>query len=91
MAKSYMVRTLRIDNPIERRNVEYMAIGALSAKATNDIPQNVNYAVKGTYALALLGPYFTNNIPETNQSVSIPRFEDMVSTAQQSAVLILVY
>ncbi len=62
-----------------------------AAKATNDIPQNVNYAVKSTYALALLAPYLKNNVPEANQSVSVPRFEDMVARAQQSAVLILVY
>jgi hypothetical protein len=62
-----------------------------AAKATNDLPQNVSYAVKGTYALALLEPYLDNNAPEANQPSQAPRFEDMVARAQQSVVLILVY
>jgi len=62
-----------------------------AAKATNDLPQNVSYAVKGTYALALLEPYLDNNALEANQPSQAPRFEDMVARAQQSVVLILVY
>jgi TPR repeat protein len=78
----------------ENGNLIGVVVSKLSieaAKATNDIPQNVNYAVKSTYALALLEPYLKNDVPEANQSVSVPRFEDMVARAQQSAVLILVY
>jgi S1-C subfamily serine protease len=62
-----------------------------AAKATNDLPQNVSYAVKSTYALALLEPYLDSGAPEPNQSAQTPRFEDMVAKAQQSVVLILVY
>jgi len=66
-------------------------LGLKAAQAIGDIPQNVNYAVKSTYALALLEPYLDSNAPEPNQSAAKPRFEDMVAKAQQSVVLILVY
>jgi S1-C subfamily serine protease len=62
-----------------------------AAKATNDIPQNVSYAVKSTYALALLDAYLDSSAPLPNESSQAPRFEDMVARAQQSVVLILVY
>src|ERR1022692_3757568 len=55
-----------------------------AAKVTNDIPQNVSYAVKSTYALALMEPYLDNNAPEPIQANPAPRFEDMVAKAQQS-------
>lgn len=66
-------------------------LGLKAVQATGDIPQNVNYAVKSTYALALLEPYLDSSAPEPNQSAAKPRFEDMVAKAQQSVVLILVY
>jgi TPR repeat protein len=66
-------------------------LGLKAAKVTGDLPQNVNYAVKISYALALLEPYLGNDAPEPNQSAGKPRFEDMVAKAQQSVVLILVY
>ena len=66
-------------------------LGLKAAQATGDIPQNVNYAVKSTYALALLEPYLDASAPEPNQGATKPRFEDMVAKAQQSVVLILVY
>ena len=66
-------------------------LGLKAAKLTGDIPQNVNYAVKSAYALALLEPYLGSDPPEPNQTSTKPRFEDMVAKAQQSVVLILVY
>jgi S1-C subfamily serine protease len=66
-------------------------LGLKAAKLTGDIPQNVNYAVKSAYALALLEPYLGNDPLEPNQTSTKPRFEDMVAKAQQSVVLILVY
>jgi hypothetical protein len=63
-----------------------MIAGGSQASAPSE-----NYAVKSTYALALLEPYLDNSAPEPNQSASKPRFEDMVAKAQQSVVLILVY
>ena len=66
-------------------------LGLKAAEATGDIPQNVNYAVKSAYALALLEPYLDSNAPEPNQPSAKPSFEDMVAKAQKSVVLILVY
>jgi S1-C subfamily serine protease len=66
-------------------------LGLKAAQATGDIPQNVNYAVKSTYALALLEPYLESGTSAPNQSESKLQFEDMVARAQQSIVLILVY
>ena len=66
-------------------------LGLKAAQATGDIPQNVNYAVKSTYALALLEPYLDGTAPEPNPSATKPKFEDMIAKAQQSVVLILVY
>jgi len=66
-------------------------LGLKAAEATGDMPQNVNYAVKSAYALALLEPYLCDNAPEPNQPSQKPSFEDMVAKAQQSVVLILVY
>ena len=64
-------------------------LGIKAAKATGDIPQNVNYAVKSTYALALLEPYLGDN-PSPPNTVKM-KFEDMVAKTQQSVVLLLVY
>jgi hypothetical protein len=66
-------------------------LGLKAAKVTGDLRQNVNYAVKSSYALALLEPYLGSEAPEPNQAAAKPRFEDMVAKAQQSVVLILVY
>jgi len=66
-------------------------LGAKAAAATGDTPQNVNYAVKSAYVLALLEPYLNSDAPEPNQAGSSQKFEDMVAKAQQSVVLILVY
>ena len=66
-------------------------LGLKAAQATGDMPQNVNYAVKSAYALALLEPYLGDNAPEPSRSTQKPSFEDMVSKAQQSVVLILCY
>jgi TPR repeat protein len=64
-------------------------LGIKAVKATGDIPQNVNYAVKSAYALALLEPFLGADLPQPNTAKS--KFEDMVATAQQAVVLILVY
>ena len=66
-------------------------LGLKAAEVTGDMPQNVNYAVKSAYALALLEPYLGDSASEPNQSSLKPSFEDMVAKAQQSVVLILVY
>lgn len=65
-------------------------LGMAAARATGDLPQNVSYAVKSAYALALLEPYLDSAVGTKPSSEKL-RFEDMVAKAQQSAVLILVY
>jgi S1-C subfamily serine protease len=66
-------------------------LGLNAAKATGDLPQNVSYAVKSSYALALLEPYLGIDAPEPYQKDANRQFEDMVEVARQSVVLILVY
>lgn len=48
-------------------------------------------AVKSAYALALREPYLGDSAPAPTQPTQKPSFEDMVSKAQQSVVLILCY
>jgi TPR repeat protein/V8-like Glu-specific endopeptidase len=64
-------------------------LGLKAAQFTGDIPQNVNYAVKSAYALALLEPYLGDNALEPRQTPM--SLEDMVARAQPSVVLILTY
>lgn len=73
-------------------------VGVIAAKlslraalATRDLPQNVAYAVKSAYALALLEPYLDSDMPAPKASPADNKFEEMVATAQRSAVLILAY
>lgn len=66
------------------------AVGVLIA--TGSLPQNVNYAVKKSYAIALLESY-----PEASCNIRISKipekriFEDAVATVQKSTVLIVVH
>jgi S1-C subfamily serine protease len=66
-------------------------LGLNAATVTGDIAQNVNYAVKSAYALALLEPYLDASAPGPKQSSPKLSFEDMIAKAQQSVVLILAY
>jgi hypothetical protein len=66
-------------------------LGLEATKITGDIPQNVNYAVKSSQFLPLLRPFLSDAIPALREMTEKPQFEDMVSKAQRSAVLILVY
>jgi hypothetical protein len=55
------------------------------------LPENVNYAVKSSF---LLG--FLESVPEVSAKLKEPnvkeqKFEDMVKSAEQAAVLVLVY
>ena len=65
------------------------ARAALSA--TGALPDNVNYAVKSSF---LLG--FLESVPEVSAKLKEPEtkertFEDVVKSAEQAAVLVLVY
>jgi TPR repeat protein len=60
-------------------------------EATGSIPQNVNYAIKSSFALALL-----ESLPEASQNLKPPLQKernpaDIVDEAQKSVVLILCY
>jgi TPR repeat protein len=79
----------------ERGNV----IGIVSAKldasvalaASGALPENVNYAVKSSFLLS-----FLESVPDVSAKMKAPntqdeKFEDVVKSAQQAAVLVLVY
>ena len=79
----------------ERGNVVGVVAAKLSAsaalKATGSLPENVNYAVKSSYLLS-----FLESVPEVSAKLKEPetkerKFEDVVKSAEQAAVLVLVY
>ena len=74
-------------------------IGIVSAKldasaalaASGALPENVNYAVKSSFLLS-----FLESVPAVSAKLKAPnaadeKFEDVVKSAQQAAVLVLVY
>jgi S1-C subfamily serine protease len=78
-----------------RGNVVGIVAATLDARAaleaTGSLPQNVNYAVKSSF---LLG--FLESVPDVSaklkeQNTQDEKFEDVVKSAQQAAVLVLVY
>ena len=79
----------------ERGNVAGVVSAKLSARAalstSGALPENVNYAVKSSF---LLG--FLESVPEVSAKLNEPntkdrKFEDVVRSAEQAAVLVLVY
>jgi S1-C subfamily serine protease len=66
-------------------------IGVVVSKLLGETVQNVNYAVKSTYALGLLAPYLGDDAPKPILATPPPSFEDMVAKAEQSVVLVLIY
>ena len=79
----------------ERGNVVGVVSAKLSARAalaaSGALPENVNYAVKSSF---LLG--FLESVPEVAAKLKEPetkerKFEDVVKSAEQAAVLVLVY
>src|SRR5207249_7042567 len=79
----------------ERGNV----VGVVSAKlnvaaalaTSGALPENVNYAVKSSFLLS-----FLESVPEASAKLKEPntkemKFEDLVKSAEQAAVLVLVY
>ena len=74
-------------------------VGVVSAKlnaaaalaASGALPENVNYAVKSSYLLS-----FLESVPEVSARLKDAngkdmKFEDVVKSAEQAAVLVLVY
>ena len=79
----------------ERGNVVGVVVAKLSQRAaiatTSTIAENVNYAVKSSYLLS-----FLESLPEVAAKLKEPsakerKFEDVVKSAEQAAVLVLVY
>jgi len=79
----------------EQGNVVGVVAAALSAEAalqtSGALPQNVNYAVKSSFLLS-----FLESVPEVAAKLKQPstkdrKFEDVVKSAEQAAVLVLVY
>jgi S1-C subfamily serine protease len=83
----------------ERGNVVGVVSAKLNARAplasSGALPENVNYAVKSSYLLS-----FLESVPEVSAKLKEPKslqtattlkFEDVVKSAEQAAVLVLVY
>jgi hypothetical protein len=79
----------------ERGNVVGIVSAKLSARAalaeSGALPENVNYAVKSSFILG-----FLESVPDVSAKLKEPvtadrKFEDVVKSAQQAAVLVLVY
>jgi S1-C subfamily serine protease len=64
---------------------------AAALAATGSLPENVNYAVKSSLLLS-----FLESVPEVDAKLKEPNakeeaFEEVVKSAQEAAVLVLVY
>jgi len=79
----------------ERGNVVGVVSAKLSARAalavSGALPENVNYAVKSSFLLS-----FLESVPEVSArlkdaNAKEQKFEDVVKSAEQAAVLVLVY
>ena len=79
----------------ERGNVIGIVSGKLNAAAalaaSGALPENVNYAVKSSLLLS-----FLESVPVVDAKLKAPvaadrKFEDVVKSAQDAAVLVLVY
>jgi len=79
----------------ERGNVVGLVSAKLSARAalatSGELPENVNYAMKSSFLLS-----FLESVPEVSAKLKEPntkerKFEDVVKSAEQAAVLVLVY
>jgi len=62
-----------------------------ASRPSHPLPENVNYAVKSSFLLS-----FLESVPEVSAKLKEPnpgerKFEDVVKSAEQAAVLVLVY
>jgi len=78
-------------------NVVGVIVGRLSegktVLLTGSLPQNVNYAVKSTYVLAMLEalPEVAGKMPQPAHGPSAREFSDVVQAVEAAVVMILVY
>ena len=79
----------------EHGNVVGIVSAKLSARValaeSGALPENVNYAVKSSFLLS-----FLESVPDVSAKLKEPisadrKFDDVVKSAQQAAVLVLVY
>ena len=68
-----------------------LADGHHPLAASGALPENVNYAVKSSFLLS-----FLESVPAVSAKLKAPvtvdrKFEDVVKSAQDAAVLVLVY
>ena len=91
----YRGRPLQPPQGVERGNVVGIVTAKLSAaaalEASGALPENVNYAAKGSF---LLG--FLESVPDLSAKLKEPnpkdeKLEAAVKSSQQAAVLVLVY
>lgn len=79
----------------EAGNAVGLVVAKLKPTVANDAvgaaPENVNYAVKSSYALSLLSSYSSGLLPEVATPKIPENLEDIVARVQNSVVLILVY
>ena len=81
----------------ERGNVVGVVSAKLSAWAalasSGSLPENVNYAVKSSFLLSFLEsvPEVSAKLKEVFADGHLRKFEDVVKSAEQAAVLVLVY
>ena len=73
----------------ERGNV--IGIGSAALAASGALPENVNYAVKSSLLLS-----FLESVPDVDAKLKAPvtadrKFENVVKSAQDAAMLVLVY
>ena len=63
----------------------------MALESTGTLPENVNYAVKSSLLLSFLEsvPDMASKLKEPNTEDEV--FEDVVKSAQDAAVLVLVY
>ena len=79
----------------ERGNVVGVVSAKLSAAAalaaSGALPENVNYAVKSSYLLSFLEVLADGQLKLKEPNTKEMKFEDVVKSAEQAAVLVLVY
>jgi hypothetical protein len=64
---------------------------SVALAASGSLPENVNYAIKSSFLLS-----FLESVPDVANKLKSPntadeKFSDVVKSAQQAAVLVLVY
>jgi hypothetical protein len=80
---------LTVNGMVVKLSNKLDASAALAASGA--LPENVNYAVKSSFLLS-----FQESVPDVDAKLKAPntadeKFEDVVKSAQQAAVLVLVY